>query len=35
MKLVVHRQVDPLRDTGQPLVEAHHHRTLVHDLGAP
>lgn len=33
--LVVHGQVDPLSDTGQPLLEAHGHGTLVHHVGAP
>lgn len=33
--LVVHGQVDPLSDTGQPLVEAHGHCMLVHCVGAP
>lgn len=32
--LVVHGQVDPLSDTGQPLLEAHGHGTLVHHVGA-
>lgn len=33
--LVVHGQVDPLSDAGQPLLEAHGHGTLVHHVGAP
>lgn len=33
--LVVHGQVDPLSDTGQPLWEAHGHSTLVHHVAAP
>lgn len=35
IKLVVHRLVDPLCDAGEPLVEAHRHRTLIHSLVTP
>lgn len=33
VKLVVHRLVNPLCDTRQPLMEAHYHHPLIHNLG--
>lgn len=34
-RLVVHCLVDPLGDTGQPLLEAHRHCALFHGLHTP
>lgn len=33
VKLVVHRLVNPLCDPRQPLLEAHYHHPLIHNLG--